>query len=264
MNKILEKIKEIINENMKQYLPHVKKEELENNGDIYYMNGKNGTEFDWFVNEHVSDFMTFYNDENNLGAVKCTLYNNGDIELYLYDENGEKLIKEISTHIDVEKNDMIKLVTLLKNEADDKRKWDASIENFNSDIIVEEEQIEAFKSNEEYFKEMINRKNLLNMTACITKKITEEGWKIGYMEKSEPVNETDSGWFFMAGNEDQEYVDDYKNIEVLPIGYIWQSLDPDIFEFLTSPIGSRYIRISSTEFEEDKNDKEIFTEKRED
>lgn len=33
------------------------------------MNGKNGTEFDWFVNEHLPSFMVFYDNEEKLGAV---------------------------------------------------------------------------------------------------------------------------------------------------------------------------------------------------
>jgi len=40
-------------------LPHVNAEDLEENGAVYYMNGKNGTEFDWYVNKKVSDFFVF-------------------------------------------------------------------------------------------------------------------------------------------------------------------------------------------------------------
>lgn len=57
MNKILNDIKEIINENIKIYLPDVKPTDLEENGMIYYMNGKNGTEFDWYVNEKKKRFI---------------------------------------------------------------------------------------------------------------------------------------------------------------------------------------------------------------
>ena len=47
---------------------------LEENGTVYYMNGKNGTEFDWHVNDRLSDFMVFYDDEDKLGAVKASVY----------------------------------------------------------------------------------------------------------------------------------------------------------------------------------------------
>ena len=69
MNTIISQIKAIINENINTYLPDQKREAFEENGAIYYMNGKNGTEFDWFVNERLSDFFVFYNDEESLGAV---------------------------------------------------------------------------------------------------------------------------------------------------------------------------------------------------
>ena len=72
MHKVLSEIKEIINKSIYEHLPDVQSSDLEENGNIYYMNGKNGTEFDWYVNEHISDFMVFYNDEKNLGAVKLT------------------------------------------------------------------------------------------------------------------------------------------------------------------------------------------------
>ena len=45
MNRILSEIKEIIKQNIKEYLPEVKLSDLEENGTVYYMNGNNGTEF---------------------------------------------------------------------------------------------------------------------------------------------------------------------------------------------------------------------------
>lgn len=70
MNRILNEIKQIIKQNISKYLSKVQLSDLEENGAVYYMNGKNGTEFDWYVNDHLPSFMVFYNDEQNLGAVK--------------------------------------------------------------------------------------------------------------------------------------------------------------------------------------------------
>ena len=83
MNEILNEIRRLIRESRTMYLPHVKAEALEENGAVYYMNGKNGTEFDWYVNGKVSDFFVFYKDENNLGAVKLTLYHDGGVLVYI-------------------------------------------------------------------------------------------------------------------------------------------------------------------------------------
>lgn len=81
------------------------------------------------------------------------------------------------------------------------------------------------------------------------------------MYRAEPVNENDSGWNFMAGNESREYTDDYKNIALVSVYEVYQ-LDPDIWNYIDNPVGTELIRISSNEFEIDKRDKEIFMEKR--
>lgn len=86
MNRILNEIKKIIKQNIIEYLPEVKLEDLEENGAVYYMNEKNGTEFDWYVNEHLPSFMLFYNDKQNLGAAKLLIYTNGEVVLYIYGE----------------------------------------------------------------------------------------------------------------------------------------------------------------------------------
>jgi len=65
----------------------------------------------------------------------------------------------------------------------------------------------------------------------------------------------------MGGNEDDEYVEDGKNIALLSIYEVYE-LDSDIWNYIDSPIGTKLIRISSNEFEIDNNDKEIYTEKR--
>lgn len=262
MNKILNEIKKIISQNMSKYLSDVKPGDLEENGKVYYMNGKNGTEFDWYVNQHISDFMMFYNDENNLGAVKLTLYHDGKISLYLYEEKGTKLRKEVITHIDTEKTDIAKFAVVLKNMADDNGIWDADIDSINIDEDVTEEMQEEFKNNKKYYEGMINKMKILNLNSYVSKKIVEDGWKAGFMERGEPVNDKDSGWAFMAGDEDDAYLSDAKNIVLVSVGHVWQQFDPDIFKYIDSPIGTKLIRISPNEFEIDNKNKKIFMEKR--
>ena len=261
MNKILNDIKEIINENIKIYLPDVKPTDLEENGMIYYMNGKNGTEFDWYVNEKISDFMVFYNDETNLGAIKLTIYYNGEVLLYIYGDKGNKIVKEINTSIEASEDEIFQLAVILKNEADDNRIWDASIEKINTDIEANEEQIERFKESEEDMNPLKEEFDILYKMAYVSNRIIEDGWKVGFMYREEAVNENDSGWSFLAGNEDDDYTSNAKNITLLSIEQVYQ-LDPDIWNYIYNPIGTKLIRISSDKFEIDKNDKEIYTEKR--
>lgn len=261
MNRILNEIKEIIKKNINEYLPEVKPSDLEENGTVYYMNGKNGTEFDWYVNEHLPSFMVFYNDEQNLGAAKLLIYANGKVVLYLYEDKGNKLIKEIETSIEIIEDELFKLAVILKNETEDKDIWDESIDKVNMDVEITEEEITKFQDSEQYMKPTKNRMNLLNKMAYLSKKVSEEGWKVGYMCREETMNENDSGWQFLAGNEDDKYLNNHKNCLLVHVQDVYQ-LDPDIWNYIDNPVGTELIRISSNEFEIDKKNKEIFVEKR--
>ncbi|MBR3674331.1 MAG: DUF2185 domain-containing protein [Clostridia bacterium] len=261
MNRILNEIKEIIKQNLNKYLPEVKPIDLEENGTVYYMNGKNGTEFDWYVNEHLPSFMVFYSDKQNLGAVKLSIYTDGGLELYIYGDKGNKVIKVVKNSIEVTENELFNLAVILKSETDDKRVWDASIDIINTDVDIDDEKITKFQESEKYFEPTKNRMKLLNQMSYLSRKILEEGWKVGYMCRDEAMNENDSGWSFMAGNEDDKYINDYKNIALVSLYEVYQ-LDPDIWNYIDNPVGTKFIRVSSNEFEIDKNDKEIYMEKR--
>lgn len=263
MNKIFNKIRKIVDKNMALYLPHVKSSDLENNGAIFYMNAQNGTEFDWFINDRLPFFMVFYNDKDNLGAVKLTLCNTGKVQVYLYGEKGRKLVKIETEHLDIDKIDMLKLAAALTQQADDKKIWNGNIENIHVDTEITDDELQEFSAREKNHAVMKNRMNICNLSAVVSKKIIEEGWKVGYMERNEPHDKDDSGWFFASGNEDDQYLSDPKNLMLLVVGMVWQQLDRDIFKYIDMPVGTKLIRISSNEFEIDKNDREIYMTKRE-
>ena len=261
MHKVLLEIKEMINKSISEYLPDVQSGDLEENGNIYYMNGKNGTEFDWYVNEHISDFMVFYNDEKNLGAVKLTLYIDGKVLVYIYGDKGNTLAKKIETSISITEQEMLTLATILKKGADDKRILDKGIDKIDSDINVSADDIAALQNNEKSYARIIERKKLFNLRAIVSAKILREGYKVGYMLRFEPHDGDDSGWQLLAGNEEDNYLNDVKNISLAPLGYVCE-LDPDILKYVDYPVGTKLIRISSHEFEADKRNKKIFVEKR--
>ena len=106
-----------------------------------------------------------------------------------------------------------------------------------------------------------DKANLLDKKAYLSKKVLDENWKVGFMYRDELLNEQDSGWSFMAGNEDDEYNSNSQNIALVTIGEVSQ-IDPDILKYIDNPVGTTLIRISSTEFEIDKRDKDIFKMKR--
>lgn len=103
-----------------------------------------------------------------------------------------------------------------------------------------------------------------NGEGCIVSdKITKEGYKVGYMYREEPsMDMPDSGWRFMAGNEDDEYMNNSLNHHIFAINTIC-NYDSDIIPYLHSKIGSTYIRVDNKSFELDDRTKPIFIDKQE-
>ena len=79
-----------------------------------------------------------------------------------------------------------------------------------------------------------------------TDMITVEGYPVRFMYREEPDNEIDSGWRFMSGFEDDEYMDDPKNHAIYDVNTI-ANYDPSIIPFLESPIGSAYEKEDNAE-----------------
>lgn len=261
MNRILAEIKKIMDNCLETYLPEVNRSELEDDGAVFYMNGNNGTEFDWYVNEKLSYFMIFYNDDANLGAVKATIYNSGEVVVYTYGSQGKELVNETQTSIDVTEKELLELAVVLRFEADDKLIWDRSIEEINTDYAPSSEMVNEFVEHASFLQDMMQRRDMMSQFAYVSKKILDEGWKVGYMTRDEAARDNDSGWCFMAGNEDDAYTDDYRNIAIVSIAYVTK-LDPDVMAHITAPAGTALIRVSEDSFEIDHNDKPVFCQKR--
>lgn len=264
MHRILTQIRELMGEAAAEYLGQDYPGSLEDQGGVFYMNGKNGTEFDWFVNDRLPSFMMFYDDEENLGAVKAMVYKDGTLSLYVYEDRGRSLKKEISGKLDPEEEDLLSLAVLLRRACDDRRIWDEDIEMIPSDETPDAAAVKEFLSHEKWYGEMRIRKLLLPRNVCVSKKIVEEGWKAGFIWRAEPINERDSGWSFLAGNEEDEYADpdDPDNYVMMTI-HQFLELDRDVWKYIHHPVGTGLIRISSSEFDFDVPGKEIFMEKRE-
>lgn len=79
---MLKQIEKIINEIRKEY--PIIGNELD--GKIYYMNGNDGTDFDWNCNERVCEFMVFH--ENEMGYIKLMVYKDNTIQVYIYADGG--------------------------------------------------------------------------------------------------------------------------------------------------------------------------------
>lgn len=262
MNRILEEITAMMTDSIRTQLSEVPLSGFEEDGTVYYMNGKNGTEFDWHVNGKLSDFFIFYNDEANLGAVKTRVNCDGSTITYVYTDKGKQLKAEIPGSLDASEAELLQLAVTLRREADDRRIWDMAVKLIDTDVIPTEEQIQEFVENRQYYEGMIQRMNIMGQFSYVSRMVLDDNLTIGYMCRDEGLHDQDSGWSFMAGVEDDAYIDDAQNIALLHVGSVCQ-MDPAVWKFIDAPAGSSFIRISAEEFEEDKGDKEIWIGKRE-
>ena len=114
MNVILNEIKSIMEQNKEQHLPQVKSCDLEENGAVYFMNSKDGTEFEWYVNDKLPPFMMFYDDDAKMGAVKLLLYRDGAVQVFVYDNVGKNMCKEVHTRIECGEEELLDLAVLLR------------------------------------------------------------------------------------------------------------------------------------------------------
>lgn len=260
MHRILQEIEEIIRKALGEHLPQVSPEVLEERGEVYYMNGKNGTEFDWHVNDALPYFMVFYGDKENLGAAKARVYTDGGVLLYLYGDNGHADPIKVDAEIHASGDELLRLAVCLRINADDKRIWDASIRRIASDEEPSAEAVKEFVQNRQNFEPTIRRMEIMGKMAFVSKRITEDGWKVALMNREQPGREDFSGWVFYGGNEDQAYVDDDKNFVICPVGAI-VSLDPTVMKCIDSPVGAAFIRVSEETFEPDTGQPKVYMDR---
>jgi hypothetical protein len=74
-----------------------------------------------------------------------------------------------------------------------------------------------------------------------TDEIAVKGRKVGYMYREPPDADRDSGWRFMAGDEDQTYMDDPDKLGVYDINFI-ANIDASVVKHLAAPAGSAFER----------------------
>ena len=118
---MLNQIVNIINEVREEY--PIIGNELD--GKIYYMNGNDGTNFDWLVNNRVCEFMVFH--ENEMGYIKLMVYNDNRITIYVYADGGMHPTKEIERHY---YKNPLELANFLYRTFDANNLWDEPIEDY--------------------------------------------------------------------------------------------------------------------------------------
>lgn len=80
-----------------------------------------------------------------------------------------------------------------------------------------------------------------------TDRIIVDGAKIGFMYREKPLDSQDSGWRFMAGDENAEYMNDTSKSGIYHLNTLC-NYEPNIIKFLDEPYGSVFIRKENDEF----------------
>ena len=86
----------------------------------------------------------------------------------------------------------------------------------------------------------------LGRGGCLSSdRIVIDGQPVGYMYRELPHNEQDSGWRFLAGDEDEAYMSDSQRHGVYDVNTIVNH-DSEIMPFLDAKVGSRFERNGNT------------------
>lgn len=81
---------------------------------------------------------------------------------------------------------------------------------------------------------------------CIASdRIPVDGCPVGYMYREAPHDDHDSGWRFLAGDEDDAYMDEPENHSVYDVNTI-ANYDPAIVDLLDFPVGAAFARDPET------------------
>ena len=122
LDKIIETFESLMNEN------NLTKEDMVDDGAIYYRNGNDGTDFDWQCNNRTCEFTMFYKS-TELGFAKLYLTDEGYLEGYMWLDEGKAEGKEIGGERLTREPE--EFAALCYEQADELGKYDENITNIN-------------------------------------------------------------------------------------------------------------------------------------
>lgn len=123
---IIEKIKNVFADIRERY-PLITDEDLLENGVIYYMNGNDGTDFDWNANGNTSEFYMYH--KNEIGFIKLYVNNDDTYTAYVYPNGEMKAVETIKG--DLDEGDSLYLAALLYRKADREYIYDEAIDEID-------------------------------------------------------------------------------------------------------------------------------------
>lgn len=116
--------------------------QLYNNGEIVYYNGRNGTWFDWDVNDKTSWFTVCFNDKKRMGYISVAVSKDGNVMGYKWGNYGKDQAESISLgKLSIEDTEY--LVRLLLQQTDDKNLFNIKIDDINWEAPIFLEPLEG-------------------------------------------------------------------------------------------------------------------------
>jgi len=85
----------------------------------------------------------------------------------------------------------------------------------------------------------------LGRECLASKMISVEGKPVSLMYRVEPLNATDSGWKFFSGLEDDEYITNLRNIDIVDLDAIAEK-NSGIISLLSAPVNTAFERNEET------------------
>lgn len=137
-NELIQKVRDYFKE-ARELMPEVTDDMLCDEGDgekIYYMNGNDGTDFDWNCNDRLCEFFMFYKS-TEMGFVKVFVNKDDTMDAYVYKEEykyGDEPLKP--EKVKLRKEDALYLAALMYNIADRKNLYDKPISQLDFDHEV--------------------------------------------------------------------------------------------------------------------------------
>ena len=126
-DRVKQQVLDYIKSNIRDRFPEITDDMLIENGTVFYMNGNDGTGFDFSMNDRTCELMSFYKS-SNYGFFKIFVTISGLIDGYAYLEEGHGEAIHLEPK-NVGEKEAKEFARALQLYADNLKKWDCNIED---------------------------------------------------------------------------------------------------------------------------------------
>lgn len=114
----------------REMCPNITDDMLDTNGAIHYMNGNDGTSFDWNANDRLCEFYVYH--KNEMGFIKAFVNRDNTIDMYIYEDGGMKPTYKFTE--EMENLSAKSFANLMDTIADREYKYDRPIDELDWDV----------------------------------------------------------------------------------------------------------------------------------